>query len=297
MKKIFFTIVASCLISCFVLQANAATSSYNTTVRNSIVKYKSKNYTGCIQDLTYVVKKDPSNAVAHYYLASSYMRIGRKDEAIKEFDKVISLGTVPSLTSYSIQAKSCIGGTGSCTYVKLTPDQVKGLEKDPENYLKTLKETPTTQPAKDEDVEIKKLINGSYRSNIHPEANKVIIDTMLKQEKHDLNALPSKSEVPTNDEIAEAVKTLAKIGINPLAMSNNSQAIYPQMNQGNDYASLSMLMGNGQSNNNNNNFMSMLPLLMQQGNNRNPQLNANMIQTMMMSQMMPSLDFDTDNNK
>ena len=300
MKKIFLVTILCCLFLGNGISAMSATTEYGLTVKNAISKYKTKNYAGAIQDLRIVVKKDPSNAVAHYYLASSYMKIGMKDEALSEFDKVISLGSVPSLTSYSIQAKNCIAGKGECTYVKLTSDQVKELQKDPENYIKNLQaQKPAVEQVSADDVEVRRLINGSYHSNIHPEANRVIIDTLLKQQKHDINTIPTgktKSEVPTNDEIAEAVKTLAKVGINPLQMMNSNQIQYPMMNSNNDYATLSKMMGNSSNNNNNSNkFMNMLPFFAQAGQGNNSQLNSNMVQAMMMSQLMPNLDFDTNN--
>lgn len=295
MKKILLSILLICLVSGINLETKAATKTYNAQVAIAINKYKLKNYVGCIQDLQLIEKKDPSNAVVHYYLADAYMKIGAKDKASKEFDKVIALNSIPSLTSYSIQAKNCMDSPDMCEYIKINSDQVPELMKDPKNYINTVK-AKTLNSTSVDDGEIEKLINGRYRSNIHPDANRVIIDTQLKQEKHDMNVSTErmKSEAPTNDEIAEAVKTLAKAGLNPLAQNNPTFNPYANLNQNSEYASLSMMFGNNQQNNNNNNFMNMLPFIIQQGQNGNQKMTADMVQAMMTSQMMPDFGFDSN---
>ncbi len=302
-----------CLLGLYSLPSIAIPSAQyaknNTTqVKAAINKYKIKNYVGCIQDMTLVVKKDPSNVVAYYYMGSAYMKIGDKNKAIAQFDKVIALNSVPSLTSYAIQAKSCMNGTDKCEYIKLNDDQVQELVKDPENYLGKVKAERQSGMTPD-NVEIERLIKGRYNSSIHPQANRIIIDTLLKQEKHDMNvnaekfkseasdenriasAENPKLEGPTNDEIANAVKVLARAGINPI---QQSPMISPYGNFGqnnNEYAYLSSMLGNNQ-NNQQNNFMNMLPFLVQQ--NGNQRVNSEMVQAMMMSQMMP--DFNFSNN-
>lgn len=305
MKKILLAVLLICLIAGTDLNVQAASKAYNSQINIAINKYKMRNYVGCIQDLLIVEKKDPSNVVVHYYLADAYMKIGSVDKATSEFDKVIALNSVPALTSYSIQAKNCLGGSGTCEYVKLNSDQIPNLINDPQNYINTLKAKTLNGVASPDNTEIDKLINGKYNSNVHPEANRVIIDTLLKQEKHDMNVNSKvKSEAvttdkvaqaPTNDEIAEAVKTLAKAGLNPLQQANASFNPYANLNQNSDYAAMSMMLGNNQqSNNNGNNMMNMLPYIMQQSQNGNKQMSAEMVQAMMTSQMMPDFGFDSN---
>lgn len=293
MKKFSLFILILFVSSCF-MQAQAANKAYNSTIRNAINKYKAQNYVGCIQDLEYVTKKDPSNTVAYYYLGSAYMRVGNKDKATSAFDKVVNLNTAPMLTSYSIQAQNCMDNLGMCEYRKLTPDQVTELMKDPKNYLTELKQKEKAQLGENEygeKAEIEKLINGRYPENIHPDAKKVIIETELIKERQNINGLSNtklKTEAPTNDEIATAVKTLAKIGFNPF-QGNASYA------PNNEYASLNMMLGNG-NNNQSNNYMNMLPFIMSQSQSGNKQMSADMIQAMMMSSMMPDFNSDSSRN-
>ncbi len=274
--------------------------SLSPQVKIAISKYKAKNYVGCIQDLSYIVKRDPSNAAAFYYLGAAYMRIGNRDKAIEAFDKVITLNTIPPLTSYSIQAKNCMDNIMMCEYKKLAPEQINELIKDPQNYITQLKEKEkaTTGIELDKErVEIDRLINGRYSNKIHPEAKKVIIDTMLMRQQQDINAsgnLNQKSEAPTDEEIANAVKVLAKAGFNPINTTGNLP--YNQVNNpNNEYAALSMMFGSNQ-NNNNNNYMNMLPFIMSENQTGNKQFSKEMIQAMMMSSMMPDFSFDSDKN-
>lgn len=340
MKKLLLTFLLICFTMGIGLDAQAG-NAYNSQIRRAISKYKTGNYVGCMQDLQWVTKVDPSNAVAHYYLASSYMKLGNSKNATTEFNKVVSINSSSALTSYAIQARNCLNAKGGCTYMKLGKTDVAGLRKDPENYIKNMqaqkakaaqdraaaiakaRATSSAVPASADDVEIRKLISGKYHSNIHPDANRVIIDTLLKQEKHDMNAnsgVKLKSEAvvnekiasadtsmnsstsdakgPSNDEIANAVKTLAKAGINPLQQYNQA-AMYQMPNAANnEYAAMGMMFGNGNNNNQgyNNNMMNMLPYILQQSpqGSNNPQANASLIQSMMMSQMMPDLGGGSD---
>lgn len=306
MKKMLLSVLLICFIAGTSLDALAASTAYNSQIGVAINKYKMRNYVGCIQDLQMISRKDPSNVVVHYYLASALMQIGATDKASAEFDKVISLNTVPGLTSYSIQAKNCLSGTGKCEYVKLNSEQIPNLISDPQNYINALKEKTLNGAVSPDNQEIDKLINGKYGSNIHPDAKRVIIDTLLKQEKHDMNVSTEKikseaittdkvAEAPTNDQIAEAVKVLAKAGLNPLQQANATFNPYANLNQNSDYASLNMMLGNGQQGNNNgNNFMNMLPFIMQQSQSGNKQMTSEMVQAMMTSQMMPDFGYDSN---
>lgn len=293
MKKIFSGILIL-LLSSFCLQAQAANKAYNSQIKTAITKYKTRNFVGCIQDLQYVVKKDPSNAVAYYYLGSAYMRIGDREKAVSSFDKVVSLNTAPILTSYSLQAENCMDNIGMCEYRKLSPEQITELMKDPQNYLTELKDKEKGQLGATEygeKAEIEKLINGRYPGNIHPDAKKVIIQTELLKEQQNINSPVNtklKTEGPTNDEIAQAVRTLAKIGFNPF----QGNASYTPNNE---YASLNMLLGNG-NNNQSNNYMNMMPFIMSQTQSGNKQMSAEMVQSMMMSSMMPDLNYDSNKN-
>ncbi|MDD3236641.1 MAG: hypothetical protein PHV37_00910 [Candidatus Gastranaerophilales bacterium] len=293
MKKTILSVFLTGFIIFSALAAEAS-SAYNGVVRRAISKFETKNYVGCIQDMKYVTVKDPSNSVAYYYLGSSYMKIGDAAKARVAFDKVISINSSPALVSYSIQAKYCMDG-GSCAYKKLTVAQINEMKRNPTEFLKALHtpKAPVAAETNQENVEINKLINGQYKNNIHPEASKVINDAKLKREMQDINSMPNRSEAPSDKEIADAVRTLAKAGYNPLQQQMNP---YQANQYNNEYANLASMFGNGQ--NNGNNFMNMLPFLMQQQGSQgaDKKVTAEMMQTMMMSQMLPDFNYSQNSN-
>ncbi len=266
MKKILSVFIAIFLCSQASFAANSA------TLNGAIQKYKAQNYVGCIQDAKDIVKKDPANATAYYYLAISYSKVGKKDEAIDAFQKVITLSTNTTLVEYATKGSSCLSN----------PEQCKEDEKKKLNL----------------DGEIDKFIKSG--SSYSQEAKKQIQDIHMQQLKNNINSeADQKSEMPTNDEIAEAVKTLARAGVNPMPTSNPYTQAQQSLYQNPEYMQLQMLMG---SNNNNNggDFMNMLPYFMaqnQSGTGANKNLSADAIKNMMMSSMMGSLSttFDMDN--
>ncbi len=214
-------------------------------VKIAIDKYKAKDYIGCIQDLEDYIQTDPTNAIAYYYTAIAYMKVGMKDKAIETFEKVTTINSVPILSSYAIQASKCMmEGTTPCKYKKYKPSEIEDMVKDPSGFFirqeqklaeqKAAKESGEEEITEDDLSDIDKLIKGQYPDNIHPEANKVIQETKLIQEQEKVNSelrqkttkpeLPAKSSTDgvinekvaisevSDKEIADAVRTLNKAG-------------------------------------------------------------------------------------
>ena len=305
LKKLF--VILSLFMVC---QSVYAASS--DTVRNGIAQYKAKNYAGCICTMKNVIKNDPSNAMAHYYAAIAYARMGDKSEAINYYTKVISLNSNPTLTAYSKQGLATINNGFKYNTENATADN---------------------------------FIQGGYKTNVQPDVTKQIKLIELERRKDEINSMmkaPSAAPAPaattttttttttrkeekipaddaktdgakksmnyqpTDEEIANAVKTLAAVGLNPLQYAGaNAQIVQnPQMIQqysaasqaAQDLAQLQMMMGsqNNNSYGNSNNMMNFLPYLMQSG--QNSQMSKEFLQTMMMSQMMPDFSFDTSKN-
>ena len=224
----------------------------DSEVRQIINLYKTGNYIGCIDSSDKVISANPSNIFAYYYKGLAYTQLGKKNDATDAFNQVIELNSNSTLVDFAKKANACITSPNECEkYGKETNEL--------ENFIKSTNFYSQSVQAK---VNQKKL--DRIRENINDEINDI-----AKPEK--------KSEIPTNDEIANAVKTLAKLGINPLANVNNAYA-NPQMMQ------MSMLLND----NNNNNNMNMLPMLLMNQNN-GQQLPPDLIQTMMMTQMSPAL--------
>lgn len=299
-KKILLTLILGLVMQTSVMAAQ--TSSQSAQINAAIKKYKAGNYAGCLQDMQAYVKRDPSNAVAYYYIAISYAQANNKDEAIKAYEKAIALKSNPIVTDYATTGKRCLE----------TPDKCKETEdlSDLDKFVQ--------QPFGDG---LSKKVKDDLESK-HLDALKNDINKDKEIDVYELKKFNKSEAKPSNAEVVNALKVLEKAGFSNLVQ--NSQAAPAQnqvqtQNQNsamNEYAKvmndpqimaqnqqmqqLQMMMGNGNNNNNqNNNFMNMLPYMMAQsgqggqGSNMSPQL----IQSMLMNSMMPSFDFDTNKDR
>ncbi len=174
----------------------------SSPVYSAIAKYKQKNYTGCIQDLTPIVEKDENNAVAQYYLGISYTQLGMKSEARTAYQKVVDLDVDSKLTDYSKRAIACIDGRPECAA----------------NYV------DKNAPVDEMTVFIKsgKFLDDSVQKQIREKSldklkDQINNDTMPDVQNYKyLNDASSEIKAqPTDKEIADAVKVLAKVGVNP----------------------------------------------------------------------------------
>lgn len=220
----------------------------DTQIKQAISKYKTKNYMGCLQDTQDIISKDPSNAFAYYYQALAYTQLGKIDDAIDAYNKVINLNNVAVLVENANKGIKCLEGKDGCK-----PDAAE--ETDLDKFIKSDK---------------------FYGNSVQADLNKKKLDK-IKNNINKQNNL--KSEMPTNDEIAEAVKTLAKIGFNPLAQMSNYQTMSPEMMQ------MNMLLGN-----NSGSQMNMLPMLLMSGQNGN-KLSPEIIQSMLMNNMSADMNY------
>ena len=165
--------------------------------------YKSGNYSECYVKLTDYVKKDPSNALAYYYLAMSSAQIGKKTEAIANYDKVLAL-TSPdgNLGRYATKGKTCLEAPDKC--------QDSTYSSPLEEFIRSKNATVTDQVRSDyERLKIENMMREINRNdNIPPQEFKEYKDFS--------------SSVPTNDEIVAALRTLQRAGLGGL-FSNNYQ--------------------------------------------------------------------------
>ena len=206
-------------------------------IRDAISKYKERNYIGCISDLRIYTEKDPSSAIAWYYLGNSYMKIAMQQEANEAYNRVISINTVPILTSYSIQAQMCMQDTTKCEYQNFTQEEIKELRKNPAEFLTNYFANMQSKNDDADTVEIEKLINGSYPNHMHPDARNVIMEEKTKIQQSAYNN--NRAYLPQEQKLAEAVQMLKNQRNNSnFAMmldlppsSNSQQQISPEMIQ------------------------------------------------------------------
>lgn len=237
--------------------------SVSPVVYSAISKYKQKNYTGAIQDLKPVVEKDEDNAIAQYYLGVSYAQLGMKTDAQTAYNKVIELDNDKKLVEYSKRAVACLNNRPECAanYV----DKNAPVD-DMTVFIKSGK------PLHDDVVE------QIQRKSLDKQMDRINNDMTpdIQNYKYLNDASDAIKAQPTDKEIADAVRVLAKVGFNPL---NNMMNGYtdPQL------AAMSAMLGSNNTNN-----MNYLPYMISQGQG-NPDIAKQMMQSMMMSQMMPEM--------
>lgn len=265
--------------------AYAKTSLNDANLRRAMLKYKNKDIVGCLQDMEDIQKRDPSNAVAQYYIALVYANMGKKDDAIAAYDKVIAISNNKVLNEFANNGKTCL----------LTPEQcyvnnVSDIEKFIEN------------PTKIEDPNVKQVnerVNGGsnteqLKQDINDEVDQWFNDRKNKQQNGDGNG-NNLSAVPSDNDIKNAVNVLSRAGINVDIPQNTSV-----LAQNSQYQQLQMLLNMNNSNNKstsyNGNSMDWLPFMLSLNNN-NPKnkVTPEMIQSMMMTSAYQNFDFDIKN--
>jgi len=93
MKKILISFIFIFIISSV---AFAADITQKPLLKNAIYNYKQGNLTGCLQSLAQVLEQDPSDVLARYYLAITYVKMGQPELARKEYNNVIDLNACPN---------------------------------------------------------------------------------------------------------------------------------------------------------------------------------------------------------
>lgn len=261
----------------------------NATIKTAIGKYKQGNYSGCLQELISVSKKDPYNPLVLYYLGMAYSQVGNKQQAINAYEAVINMNSNPTLTSYATKGRDCIVGGPACYEEE---NQTK-IEDELDRFINS----PYGNGLSDElNQQMKEQQLRSIQNRI--KTKDVLEDTDMERiQKFDKNksetnidnekiAMADTKDV-TNEDVLAAIETLKKAGV--------TVSVNPYQNQipmNDEYAQLSMMLGNNNYNNNNS-MMNMLPMLITQNKG---QIDPQVIQTMMMSSMLPDFTFN-DNKK
>ena len=225
MKK-YILVLLSIFVCAATINIASAKVTNNSSLASAIRMYKARNYAQSYSVLTNIVSKDPSNALAYYYLAMASAQIGKKDEAIENYEKVLNLSSNNQLTLYARKGKVCLEDPGRCS--------------DP--Y--------------DDDSDMDKFIRRSYGSGFSTEARseyeKQKIENLMREmnRKDDIPSQKFKdyrdfsSEVPTNDEIVKALRTLQRAGLGNIAFGNGySELSALGGRSANEYDMINMLMG------------------------------------------------------
>lgn len=211
MKKIF-SIVFTFFALTGITASSIAATKYNfvtpqapyisASLKPCIAKYKAGNYTGAMIDLEELIKKEKNNEYAKYYLALCYTKLGFADDAKTVYTEVAEKAKNESLSYYSKRALACFDNPDSeeCKPQKLPQPKEEEEQTDIEKFIKSGKRIhPAAMDAiTKERMEIK-LQEQEYK---------------MKHQDEELGPISYNAQ-PTNEEIASALNTLSKIGINP----------------------------------------------------------------------------------
>lgn len=231
MKKQLLTILAVIVCSMSLACVEAKTAA-TPAVNSAIKMYKAKNYSQCYDTLKRVIEKDPSNALAYYYLAMASAQIGYKEEAISNYSKVISLTQDGQLQKYAKKGKICLESPEQCGE---DVDNLSPLDKF-----------------------IKREYGSGFSPKVRSDYESQKIENLMREMNRGADVDPAKfkdykdfssSAEPTNEEIVQAMRVLQKAGFTNLFNSNVSDISMLSGNNGNNNAAiLNMLTGSGDSN-------------------------------------------------
>lgn len=241
-------IALSVLICTMTIPFVEARTTVTPPIASAIKLYKAGNYSQCYNSLQIVIKNDPSNALAYYYLAMSSAQIGKKEEAISNYAKVLSLSPNSKLSLYAEKGKRCIESPEAC-------------------HATTVQQT-----------EEEKFIRGNsgFSDKARKDFEQKKIESMMREINRTDDVQPQKFKeykdfssynTPTNDEIVAALRTLQRAGLGDIISHNN------------EFSDLSLLTGNSKASGQND----IINLLT--GNNGNSNLSPQVIQSLLTNQM------------
>ena len=227
MKKTALLILSLAIMSATIGTAYSKTAT-STELAEYINLYKSQNYTECYDRLSAYVLKEQANALAYYYLAMSATRLGKKDEAIDNYSKAISLAPVNSnLSAYARKGKRCIETPDACEEAVYDTPLEEFIKKS--GYVKVSDEVNSQI----EKLKIEEMMRKMNRFED--------IDRDTFKQYRDFSTMNNQG--PTNDEIVAALRTLQKAGLSNFANTNYSDLSFLSDGNKNQDALLNM-MGN-----------------------------------------------------
>ena len=243
MKKSILAILSILIITLSVDCVFAKTAKTNPETSAAIKLYKAGDYTQSYVKFSDIVKRDPSNALAYYYLGMSSIQIGKKSEGIDNYNKAIELSPNGILGSYAKKGIRCAEDPYTCHNTSITDSDDQPEDK----FIKSPFGSGFSEQARStfERHKIENMMREINRS-----------DEIAPQKFKDYKDFSSQA-APTDEEIAAAIKVLQKAGLgdyigNQSYLSDiNSLAGVQQNSNTSDYAMLNLLMnGNGTSSTN-----------------------------------------------
>lgn len=237
-KSLSFILILAASMSLMVSAATNNVVPKAPTISNSIkpavAMYKQGNYVGAMQELKEITEKEKNNVYAKYYLALSYTQLGYKDEAQRLYHEIADNKANNSvLVYYSQRALDCIGNPESeqCN----PPKQKEGEEGEEKPHVDDI--TQFIQSGR------------QFHPSVTDRVTKERMERQIQKEEYQKKQMENRSSynaMPTNEEIAAALNTLSKLGLNPYTQANMQSAMMlnPMNMNNNNYNMYGALLNN-----------------------------------------------------
>lgn len=234
----------------------------NPTLDSIIEKYRKSDFAGCMQECISFVRKHPNDTLGYYYLAMAYTKVNDKDNAIRAYEKVISLNDNPMIVKYATNGRNCIMGNENekCypnvnepelvypyanivntdltpidpeTLVKqnlaklreeLSPQVVEEDEDSGSRSKKDNDEKKIVLPFGQQDEELDEFINAPYGNGLSPKLNDQYKQIQLRKIRDTINTGEPSPEKDTRDlkYIQKFDNQRSDLGTDKLAYNNTS---------------------------------------------------------------------------
>ena len=242
--------VIICLASINVVEARNVKT---PALASAIKMYKAGNYSQAYVQLNEVVKKDPSNGLAYYYLGMTSAQMGNQSEAIYNYDKAVMLSPHSVLSKYAEKGKRCLETPMACNEPVATDN-----ESEEEKFIRGRFGSGFSNAARG--VHEKEKIQ-----NLRREINRE--DDIAPQKFRDYKDFSA--QAPSNDEIVNALRVLQRAGLSDVIAGRSLSS------------ELSLL--NGYSQNSTNEYDLLNTLL--NGGKGSANVNPQLLQSLLSSQM------------
>ena len=199
---------------------------YDSPNIDSIIqKYHLSNFAGCMQECEAYVQSHPYDTLGFYYLAMSYAKCGKKEDAILAYEKVISINEHPMMVKYATNGRNCVMGledeakcyqnvnepeylypyrdmAGEIGLTPVDPQELinKSMAELQERLNPTVPENPegngengnqgenkVSLPFQNQDEELDRFINAPYGSGFSPQLEQEYKQLKLKNLKEQMN--------------------------------------------------------------------------------------------------------------
>jgi tetratricopeptide (TPR) repeat protein len=222
----------------------------NPSFNSIVAKYRKSDFAGCMQECTSYVRQHPRDTLGFYYLAMCYTKVNDKENAIKAYEKVISLNANPMIVKYATNGRNCIMGNDSekcyqnvnepeyiypykdiAKSVDLTPvdpnilinrnlaqvksklaqqEEAKSDDSDPNNPDNNEEKKDISLPFGKQDSDLDKFINAPYGNGLSPDLNKEYQQLQLKRLQETINKEGDESQDTKNYRNIDDIKKFDK---------------------------------------------------------------------------------------